>query len=763
MAHSSSATHTPSRASRAIAAALCFAAWAAFAGLLTALATTPLPWRISHTWAPSLGFELALHVDGLAALMLLLVTGVGAWVFVYAVGYLAHDARRTRILTLLLLFGVAMVGAVSADNVLLLFLCWEATSVLSFLLVGTDYEDEAARKAAQQALFITGAGGLSVLAGLLLLAQLGGSHSLAELLARGPELVHEPLFPYAFAALVIGCMTKSAQFPFHFWLPNAMAAPTPVSAYLHSATMVKLGVYLLARLHAGFGEWPGWALTLVPIGALTATWAMVLALRERDLKRILARSTVGALGTLVMLIGLPGEGAAEAFVAFLLAHALYKAPLFFVAGNVDHAAGTRLIDRLGGLRDVLPFTAAAALLAGVSMAGLPLSFGYLAKDAIKAAKSGSEALPWLLTLAQSNRIVAALSVAVAAVAAVRVFWKHPGVNEHCDAREGGLLVVAPPLALAAAGIVFGLFPSLIEPLLAQAAGAMLPGGAAVSLELGQGGFEFASAVALSLVFGALAYFAWDPLHDLLERRLFDDRFALSAAYRAALEALPKLAALCTRTLQHGRLPQYVALVVALAIVPIVAAAACAGGADFGELDAPELAHAGAAALIAAGALSACFVSSRLLLLLASGLVGYGSAALFLFSGAPDLAFTQFAVESVFVVVVASSLLAMRRITHARGVAEPRLRPVAAALSLAFGAAIAVLVLWVAAQPFDAAASEYFQAAALPQAHGRNVVNVVIVDFRGLDTLGESAVVLFSFLAALPLLQALRAARGRAGA
>lgn len=760
MGAASNELHRPSTGSRAFAALVCLAAWVVFALLLVELARRPFPWQFSRAWAPSLGLEFALRVDGLSALMLLLITGVGACVFTYAAGYLAHDPRRTRILAQLSLFLVAMVGCVSADNVLLLFLCWEATSLLSFLLVGTNYQDEDARKSAQQALFITGVGGLYLLAGLLLLAQLGGSHSLAVLLARGPELVSEPLFPCAFAALVIGCMTKSAQFPFHFWLPNAMAAPTPVSAYLHSATMVKLGVYLLARLHVGFGAWPGWALTLVPIGALTATWAMVLALRERDLKRILARSTVGALGTLFMLIGLPGEGAALATVAFLLAHALYKAPLFFVAGNVDHAVGTRIIDRLGGLRHALPFSAAAALLAGVSMAGVPLSFGYLAKDAIKAAKSGSDTLPWLLTVAQSNRVVAALSVAVAAVAAVRVFWKHPGVNEHCDAREGGAAMVLPPLALACAGIVFGLFPGLIEPLLVQAAGAMLPGGAGAQLTLGQGGSEVLAAATLALALGALAYFAWDPLHRLLERRLFDDRFALAGLYRAGLDGLPRLAAFCTRAVQHGRLPEYVALILALAIAPIAAAVWCADGVDLGPLPAPELAHAGAAALIAAGALSACFVTSRLLLLLASGLVGYGSAVLFLFSGAPDLAFTQFVVESVFVVVVASSLLAMRRVTHLRSVVEPRVRPLAALLSLAFGAAIAALVLWVAAQPFDAATSEYFKSAALPQAHGRNVVNVVIVDFRGLDTLGESAVVLFSFLAALPLLQALRGARGR---
>ncbi|MEJ2646768.1 MAG: proton-conducting transporter membrane subunit [Gammaproteobacteria bacterium] len=320
----------------------------------------PLPWHGTVSWVPSLGVNLDWRVDALSAQFLLLITGIGTVVFLYAGGYLAHTPRAGRLYGVLLLFMAAMIGVVSADHLLVLFLCWELTSLTSFFLVGFKHTDAAARASARQALFVTLGGGLALLAAFILLHQITGSWSLHTIAASGPLLAADPRLPAALALLFIGCFTKSAQFPFHFWLPNAMSAPTPVSAYLHSATMVKLGIYLLARLDPAFNDLLIWEAVLVGVGTLTAVWAAVLALRERDLKRILARSTVSALGTLTLLIGLPNEGAALAVIAFLFAHALYKAPLFFVAGNIDHATGTRSIDHLMGLRRRMPWTTVAA-------------------------------------------------------------------------------------------------------------------------------------------------------------------------------------------------------------------------------------------------------------------------------------------------------------------------------------------------------------------------------------------------------------------
>ena len=270
-----------------------------FIGLVWALSSIPLPWQLQLAWVPSLGVGLDWYIDALSAQFLVLITGIGTMVFIYASGYMAHDAKAGRFFLLLLLFLTAMVGVVSADHLLVLFLFWELTSLISFFLVGFKHTDEQARASARQALFITLGGGLALLAAFILLAQIAGTWSLQAIVASGPELIEDPRLPAVLVLLFIGCFTKSAQFPFHFWLPNAMSAPTPASAYLHSATMVKLGLYLLARFDPAFNELLLWEVSLIGIGTITDVWAALQALRERDLKSILARSTDSALGTLV--------------------------------------------------------------------------------------------------------------------------------------------------------------------------------------------------------------------------------------------------------------------------------------------------------------------------------------------------------------------------------------------------------------------------------------------------------------------------------
>ena len=728
------------------AAALAIVAWV--------LLTQELPVARSWAWAPALGVELALRIDGLSALMLLMITGVGTAVFVYAGGYLhGHPAQR-RLYVLLSLFMIAMVGCVTADHLLVLFLFWEATSLLSFLLVGFDHERPESRKSAQQALMVTGTGGLALLAGFILLAQAMGTGSISAIVAALPAAEASPTLRAAMALILVGAFTKSAQFPFHFWLPGAMAAPTPVSAYLHSATMVKLGVYLLARLDPGFGDWDAWEWTLKGVGSVTAAWGMVLALRERDLKRILAWSTVATLGTLVTLVGLKGDGASVAVGALLLAHALYKAPLFFVAGNIDHGTGTRVIDRLGNLRHAMPWTAAAALLAGASMAGMPLSFGYVVKDVIAEVKSADDVFAFARA---ANTVFGAIAVAVAGVAAIRVFWRHPGASETPDAHEGGPALVAPPLALALTGIALGLFPFFAQDLIAAASDAMTPDTAAVavslSLELGPA----LGSLAVTLAIGAVVYLFWDPLHRLFEaaaQRI--GRIGMASQYERSLAAIPRLAAASTRAFQTGRLPAYVAIASGTIGAALVAAFG-SGAADLAwpAWETPSAGFVGAAVLIVVGALAACVLRDRLVLLLAAGLVGYGSALLFLFTGAPDVAYTQFTVETVFVIVVAAVLLELRRLGLAASLPEPVPRPLAAALAALLASVIAALLLVATSGAFDPALSTFFGERSVTEAYGRNVVNVILVDYRALDTLGEITVVMLSLLAALPLLQALR--------
>ena len=728
---------------------------AGFLTLLWGLDRQPLPWHLTLDWVPSLGLAAAFRVDGLAAQMIALITGIGTLVFVYASGYLAHEPRRVRLLAILSLFMLAMVGAVSADSVILLFLFWELTSLTSFLLVGWNHDDQNARSSARQALLITMAGGLALLGGLILLAQMAGAWTLSGILAAGPNLHTDPRLPWALALVFLGAFTKSAQFPFHFWLPNAMSAPTPVSAYLHSATMVKLGVYLLARLDPAFNDLPLWEFTLVGVGTLTALWAAVLALRERDLKRILARTTVSALGIMVLLVGLPSPGAGLAVVAFMFAHALYKAPLFMVAGNIDHATGTRSIDHLMGLRRTMPWTAAVAVLAGLSMAGLPMSFGFVAKDVITAAKSEAEVLA---LVGYATLLVNAITVAVAGVAAVRVFWGPPEAPRE-QVHEVPWSMRLPPLVIALLALEFEFLPHLADPLLLAAAQSVSPGLEQTQLDASYTFDGTLTALEITLGLGLVLFLVWDRLHDALRSLHWLDRYGPRAIFDHLLHAIPRVAAWQTRGLQGGRLSAYLRLTLSGLLLMGLGLVTLDGGLylDWPALLAwPESAWAWtvAAVLMAAGAVSAVFIQQRIALLMASGLVGYGSAVLFLFAGAPDLAFTQFAVESVLVVMAASILF------HLRPWADKPQAYRAFDFILAGGAGLAAFLVLAhlagLAPQTDLAA--WFGAHSLPEAQGRNVVNVIIVDFRALDTLGEIAVLAFSLVAALPLLSALRARR-----
>jgi multicomponent Na+:H+ antiporter subunit A len=723
-----------------------------FLALAWGLTRFPLPWHFDTEWVPSLAVSLAFRIDGLSAQMLALITGIGTGIFVYASGYLAHEPRRGQLFLVLLLFMLAMIGAVTADNLILLFLFWELTSLTSFLLVGFNHEDTHARAAARQALLVTMGGGLALLGGMLLLGQMAGTWSLSGIVAAGPTLAADPRLPYALVLVLLGAFTKSAQFPFHFWLPNAMSAPTPVSAYLHSATMVKLGIYLMARLDPAFNNLLLWETMLIGVGTFTAVWAAVMALRERDLKRILAYSTVSALGTLTLLIGLPSPDAGLAVVAFLFAHALYKAPLFMVAGNIDHATGTRIIDHLMGLRRAMPWTATAAVLAGLSMAGLPLSFGFVAKDLISIAKAESEVIA---LVSYATVLVNAIAIAVAGVAAVRVFWG-PREPTRGQVREVSWRMFMPPLVIVLLAVEFDFFPTFADPLLIEAARSISPQLGQVDLGASYNFDILLSATGITAVIGLLFFLSWDHLHKALHRLHWLDRYGPAALYEYLLHGLSRVAAWQTRHLQHGRLSGYLRLTLAALLVMGAGTWALTDTRMALNTEWPPQAWAWTVAcvLMVTGASAALFLRERLALLMASGLVGYGSAALFLFAGAPDLAFTQFAVETVLVVVAASVLSRYGPMPKQQ---EPW-RLLNLALAGAAGVGTFFVLAHLAALPVHPELAEWFAQHSLPEAHGRNVVNVIIVDFRALDTLGEIAVVAFSLLAAVPLLAGLKKRR-----
>lgn len=708
-------------------------------------------WAINLTWIPSLGIDFSLLLDGLALQFVLLISGIGAMVFIYAAGYMAGVAQRTRLYVLLLLFMVAMLGCVTADNLLLLFLFWEMTSLTAFLLVGFKHESESARKAAQQALMVTAGGGLVLLAGFILLGHIAGTYVISDLIASAPEWRDNPLVPVALICVCIGAFTKSAQVPFHFWLPGAMAAPTPVSAYLHSVTMVKLGVYLLARLDPAFDDLLLWRNLLVSVGAITATWAMLLTLRERDLKRILAWSTVSALGTLVMFIGLPGKSASIAVATFLLAHALYKAPLFFVAGNVDHCTGTRNIDHFSGLAPRMPWTAAAAALAALSMAGMPFSLGFVAKGMFGAAKAEGDIFIWA---SYSSVFINVISVAAASVAAIRVFWHRGGGQISKEIHEAGWAMRLPPLVVAGLGITFGFAPSLLNSLIGDSARAMQANTRFTGLTDELTGSHTLGTVGVTMVLGAVVFILWDRIHFALER-IMQPWGALGAVawYGRLLTGIPALAGVLTRRLQNGRLTVYATFCFGFMTLFLGLALWRSGPLPMPIMQTPSLAVAGASLILIAATVAVCMVRDPFVLLLTSGFVGLSSALLFLFLAAPDLAITQFTVEVAFVVVVAAILLRMRQ-HNLEPLRESPVLP-RALLSIAVSAVLVTLLLTASADPLDTSLSDFFTTRSLPEAYGRNVVNVILVDFRAVDTLGEISVVAIALLGTIPLLALLR--------
>ena len=700
-------------------------------------------------WVPSVGIEWAFRVDGLANLFVLLITGIGALVVVYASSYLATHPRLGRFMGFLFVFMGAMLGIATADDLFLLFVFWELTTVASFLLIGFESDRGPARRAARQSLLLTAGGGLALLAGFVLLAHAAGTSSIGELVGRGDVVRADPAYPWIVALVLLGAFTKSAQVPFHFWLPAAMQAPTPVSAYLHSATMVKAGVFLLARLSPALGGSELWLLVVGGVGAATMLTGAILSLVQDDLKRLLAYSTVSVLGLLTLLVGLGTPIAARAFAVTLLAHALYKGTLFLVAGNVDHAAGTRSLARLGGLRGAMPWTAAAALVAGISMAGAPPLFGFLAKET--AYEAVLEAPRWAFLFGPATVLTGVCLV----FAALRV-GLDPFVGRRLD---GETAVADPPVAmrlgpsvLAAAGVLAGLLVGPAERLLiAPAASAILQDQAPTGLELWHGFTPILALSALTVAAG-VALFHWRAVLLPRLRRVGEGagaRLGPARLWELGWDRLLWVAAWHTRTLQNGSLRWYLGVTLSAAL-----AAALLGLAEMGELPGwragPSLSGLGVVAvlLVAGGSILIARAQTPLTGVAALGAVGFGVALLFLVYSAPDLALTQLVVEVLTVVLMVFVLRRLPRPAHGSGRRDSL---GSWALALVGGGTLAVLTLVAFHVQLGAPISGFFDAASVPEAYGRNVVNVILVDFRALDTLGEITVLAIAALGVLALL------------
>lgn len=702
--------------------------------------------RIS--WVPSLGLDIAIYVDGLALLMALLITGIGTLVVIYAAGYLRGHERIRFFFASLFAFMGSMLGLVVAGNLLLLFIFWELTSITSFLLIGFEGEKPSARKAATQALLVTGGGGLALLGGLVLVGMEAGTLDVATLL-REPEVLRESgRYPAILALVLAGCFAKSAQFPLHFWLPAAMAAPTPVSAYLHSATMVKAGVFLLARLHPVLGGTDAWAWALGVGGALTAVVGGISAVRQSDLKLILAYSTVASLGLLVALLGLGTTDAALAAMAFLLAHALYKACLFLCAGSIDHELHSRDVHVLRGIGRTMPFTAAALFVGCLGLMGLPPLFAFVAKEAMLEAMlhpAGGPPAPALLA-------ATVLASALFTLAAMNVLRTVPGPAGHGGRHEAPPEMLAGPVTLAAALLVVGVAPGLAKSGVIQAAVPAVAGVPVdVSLKLWHG-FNVPLALSAASVALGLAAFALQVRIPRVSTPALEwaVRAAPGRVYDDAYDGLTAFARAFVKTVQSGILRRYVTITVlsalALVAIPLVPAI---DRALFDTGVRPAFYEYAVAAVIAGGAIVAIVASSRLAGVVGLGVVGFGVATIFALFGAPDLAMTQFLVETLTVLIFVLVFYRLPRLVD-RSRRWVRLRD--AAVALAFGATMSVLVLMSMERQSPGSVSRYFNEAAVPEAFGRNVVNVILVDFRALDTLGEITVLAAAAIGIVALLR-----------
>ncbi|MBM3162299.1 MAG: putative monovalent cation/H+ antiporter subunit A [Chlorobi bacterium] len=704
--------------------------------------------RESVLWVPSLGINLTFVLDGLSLAFALIITLVGAAVFLYAGAYMRHDKEMPRFFFSISLFMNSMLGLVLSDNMAAMFVFWELTGISSFLLIGFSHHDLQSRKSALQALLVTGGGGLALLAGLILLSGLSGTMELSELYPQHDRVVSSPLYPAIALLVMIGAFTKSAQFPFHFWLPNAMAAPTPVSAYLHSATMVKAGIYLLSRMNHVLGGTALWQDSLLVVGALTMVGTAILAFSQTDLKKLLAYSTLSVLGTLCMMIGIGSELAIKAFFVYLVAHSLYKGTLFLVAGTIDHAAGTREVGMLGGLGRMMPFTMATALLASLSMMGVIPLVGFIGKETLYA--SILELEDWGRYLVVAAVAANGLLVMITLLAGIRPFiGKLPQFPS--TPHEAPIAMLAGPACLAVFGLLAGLFPDyFLGSLLDRFASVVLADTLTFRIKLWHG---FNEVLLLSFV-----TFFCGMLFSVLRRKMLPhlkERHIMpflkpSAWYDAALEALMRLARIQTRILQNGSLRNYVTVIVTTAVA--LGAAALAGTVSAlpafpaGDVTFYEVAIV---SIILFSILLLITSSSRLKAVIALGVMGFSIGIIFILYGAPDLALTSFAIETLSVILFVLVLYRLPRFSTYSTTAS-RFRDVLIAGSV--GVFMSVMVLLTASGELDSGLKRYFAEASLPEGKGRNIVNVILVDFRAIDTLGEITVLAVAAIGVFSMLK-----------
>ncbi|OBK70715.1 Na+/H+ antiporter subunit A [Mycobacterium sp. 1274761.0] len=696
---------------------------------------------LTLSWIPDLSLNIALRFDALAAIMSVLVLGIGALVLFYCADYFHHhdehaEERLPSFAAELVAFAGAMFGLVVSDNMLMLYVFWEITTVLSFLLVGHYAERVASRKAAVQALLVTTAGGLAMLVGIVILGSISGTYLLSELISAPPSGVAASV---AIVLVLIGALAKSAIVPLHFWLPGAMAAPTPVSAYLHAAAMVKAGVYLIARMTPGFADAPPWRPLIVTLGVLTVLLAGWRAVREYDLKLILAFGTVSQLGFISVMVGAGGSDLMLAGLALLCAHAMFKAALFMVVGIIDHSTGTRDIRRLAWLGQRNKPLLLIAGGATASMAALPPFLGFVAKEA------DFDTLAHSASLGPFGPAVlagVALGSVFTTIYSLRFLWgafarkgRAEPSKRVAEMHAVPATFLAAPAFLSAAGLLAGVWPEPLDNVLNGYAD-VVPGGSHYHLALWHGvGLPLLLSV-LVLALGAAAFFGRTRLRRT--RLTYLPLGNADRVYDAVIRGADVLSVRLTGATQRGSMPATQSMILAtLAVIPVVALGLWAR-------DQPQFVLWGSplqvivGLLILAAALGAAVIRNRLSSVLLVGVTGYGCGVIFALHGAPDLALTQFLVETLTLVVF---VLVLRTLPAESSSNMRKHRLPRAALALAVGASVTTLTAFAMAARSGVPIAALLPDAAYHRGHGANTVNVLLVDIRAWDTLGEICVLL----------------------
>lgn len=733
-------------------------------------------WQIE--WLPSLGLSLGFYYDSLSALFAMLVTAIGGLVIIYTGQYFKGNQTAWRFLSYMLLFMGVMLGLVLAGDVITLFIFWEGTSIVSFLLIAYNYQDPKARRSGFQALFITGGGGIALLAGLLFTGYLSGSSELTSILASGETLRNSAYYPVFFGLIAFGAFTKSAQAPAHIWLPKAMSAPTPASAYLHSATMVKAGIYLLARLNPALGFTETWFWTLTLVGLVTMLVGAYLGFKQNDIKALLAYSTISQLGILVILIGQDNPSGYKALVIGILAHALYKSALFMVAGIVDKKCGTRDLRRLGGLARVMPYTFAVATLAALSMAGLPPLFGFLAKETLLAAAIHPSLPPQIVPLFTWSSVLAGALILAQAGMLIWDTFLGKARDPHIHAREAPWAMLLAPAVPAFLSLVFAQLPAPKgeATFLANAASTAFSDTVKVSTRLWTGlNVPLAlSIVAISL--GLLIFYQRQRIR-AAQRAVFP-QLSFNALYTWVLQAIDKCAYWATR-LQAGKLRTYLVILIAGTIALVVGVGNRALIPVITQPTIPEfdfqgeviILHFLALVVVIGASLATVLVRRDFSAILALGASGLSMALIFILEPAPDVALVQIVVDILAMVIMVLALTRLPRVQRRKaqelvGITQENrqilLRDglVAAALGV-----VVALIAYVAliTRPRLSALLPYYEANAKKLTGATDIVGAIVVDFRAMDTLIEITVFSAAGLGIYALLRyAARRHRDRSG-